>query len=641
MRSRTTSRTLLSLAAFAFLVAARGRVALHPVTPPLDALPPDIYSFAEPAKITTKHVSLDLTVDSVRNIISGSATHTIENLSGTDTLLLDTADLTIERVLLDDGSPATFTLGAGDYRGRALAIAIKPSTKRVTVHYSTSPDATGLFWNTAEQSYGRRFPYLYSQNEPDDARTWIPVQDTPSIRMTYDATVRVDEGLMALMSAENPTSINDEGLYTFRMPEAIPAYLIAIAVGRFEFHDFGGRTGVYAEPELIDDAAWELSYLPEMLTVAEEIAGPYPFGRYDVLLMPPTYVIGGMEHPRLNFINPFSVVTGNRPATRFPSSLIAHELAHSWSGDATTLATWADIWLNEGITEYLTMRIIEEMSGVARAEYTYYTQRLSYSSFARNNRDPRSTLLHRPTTPDEPADWGFNTSAYTKGQLFMRTLEDGMGRDRLDAFLRDYFTKFSFRWVDERNFISLLRDHLGGDPQLDQLRVREWIYDSGLPVNVSAATSSRLVDRVNEQVIAFRGGRVASALDTRGWTPLEEEVFLALADSAIGPRMAEVDAMFGFSQRVTPPFTWLRQIIRNNHAAGDAAIERLLMRGGTNGQIIALYAELAAANKRTRARELYERAKNRYEAGVRQQLSQILGVPALRAAPPAVFRKAA
>ena len=607
---------------------ARTRAAAHPVTPPLSALPPDIYSASEPTKITARHLTLDLTVDFATRQLRGSATIEFENLTGTDLLILDTRALTIERVTLDDGSSAAYALDAVSSLGRPLSVVIKPTTRSVTVHYTTSPDADGLHWNTAAQSFGRRFPYLYSQNESDHARSWIPIQDTPSVRMTYDATIRVTPGLMAVMSAVNPTLKTIDGVYRFHMPQAIPAYLIALAVANLEFKPIGTRTGVYAEPELIDDAVWELQYMPRMVDVAEQIAGPYPFERYDVVLMPPTYIVGGMEHPRANFINPFSVVTGNRPANPLPSSLIAHELAHSWAGDSTTLATWADIWLNEGITEYLTQRILEELSGPERVEYNYFTHRQAIAGF-NNVQDPRVTLLHRRLIPSEAPDAGFNTAAYTKGELFLKTLEDGMGRAALDAFLRDYFAKFAFRWVDERNFLSLLRDHLVARPELEtSLRVLEWIYDPGLPRTISAPTTSALFNRVNAQATAFRNGAAASAIVTDGWTDIELTLFLQLADQAVRLRMSEVDARFGLSMRVTPPTTWLRQSIRANYGPASAAIERALMRGGSNGTILTLYSELVSSNQRDRGRTIFEQAKDRYADEVRDFVAQLLGVSA-------------
>lgn len=617
-------RTLLLTFIFMMSVAARQRAVQHPVIEPHHLIPEDAYSYAEPEKIRVTHVDLDLTVDFEARRLSGNVRLDLLNITGTRTLVLDTEELTIAKVTRDDGRAARWSLGPRSIvYGTPLTIEVEPSTRWVSIDYATSDVANGLLWNTAEQSYGRRQPYLYTQSEAADARSWIPLQDTPTVRQTYDATIRVPRGLLALMSAENPTVVNATGVYDFHMPQTIPSYLIALAVGRLEFRPLDERTGVYAEPELIDDAAWELQYIPDMVDAAERLAGPYPFSRYDVLLMPPTYVVGGMEHPRLNFINPFSVVTFNRPAKLTPSSLIAHELAHSWAGDQTTLATWRDVWLNEGITSYLTERILEVMSGPERAEYDFMSYRRSFQAQVDSAKDPRTLLLHRPYKDNEPADFGFNNASYVKGALFIKTLEDLIGRETFDRSLREYFRLFAWRWVDDRNFIAFLREK--GLYRAD-LRVEEWIYEPGLPSNVTAPASSRLNDRMAAAAQSFRGGTPMSAIDTTGWTAVELDLFLQhVTVTGLLSRMAEVDSVLGLSNRPTPPGAWLTASIRATYAPGLVAVERALMRGGSNSTIVSLYANLlGTAEGRNIARRVFPVARPRYSDSVAAQVEQMM-----------------
>lgn len=616
------SRRLALLFLSFTLIAARQRAVIHPTTPPLAQVPEDVASFSEPERVTTRHLALDLTVDFEQQRVSGSATMEIENLTGTDKLVLDTRDLAISSVTVD-GAAATYTLGAKNVYGAPLTIDITPASHTVQITYSSHGEGA-LFWNTAEQSYGRKFPYLYSQNEADHARSWMPIQDTPSVRTTYDATIRVPHGFLALMSAENPTQTNDTGVYTFHQPQTVPAYLIALAAAHLQFHAFDERTGVYAEPELIDDAAWDLQWIPEMVDAAERIAGPYPWGRYDVLLMPPTYVVGGMEHPRLNFISPFGVVTGNHAEHPLPSTLIAHELAHAWSGDLVTTANWENIWLNEGLTSYLTYRIIEELSGRERAAYYEWADARGFDSFAKSQ-EPRATLLHRPLEENEPPDNGFNTAAYTKGALFGVTLESILGRENFDAFLKDYFAHFAFHWVDDRNFIAYLMDHaLTGKPDVEQkLRLFEWIYSPGLPTNLGAPAKSALYDRVSAEATRFRTGTPVSALNTAGWTDVEIDLFLNLAQSSF--RVAELDAFWNLSSRNTPPMNFLYSAIRGSYAPAKPAIERILMRGGSNGQIISLYSTLTSTEfGRAIAKDVFPRARNRYDEDIANFIESIL-----------------
>lgn len=576
--------------------------------------------------MTTRHLALDLTADFAAHQLHGTATLSIENLTGASTLVLDSYGLTIHSITAD-GAPALWSFGdARDY-GRALTIAITPSTHNVTIDYTTMSDAPGLFWNSAEQSYGRTQPYLYSLSEALGARSWIPIQDTPSMRMTYEATLHVPPQLLALMSAENnPIAIHPGGVYTFTMSKPIPSYLIALAVGRLEFHPFDERTGVYAEPELMADAAWELQYLPDMLDAAERILGPFPFARHDLLLAPPTFVAGGMEHPMLNFINPFSAVSGNHPEHPVPKSLIAHELAHSWAGDATTLATWNDVWLNEGITSYLTLRILEEMGDGDRAELTYFLDRNSYASWSSNPANVEVSRLHRQV------DWPpFGATEYVKGELFLRMLEDRLGRSTLDAFLHRYFELLAFHWTSDETFLILLNEFAPGP---NDLRLFEWIYDTGLPSNVTAATSSVIYDRAVARANAFRAGTPMSQLVTTPWSDTDIEQFLSVVNIlTLRSRMAEVDAALGLSTRVTPPLGWLVQAAATNYAPARPAIERALMRGGPNSWITQIYNALRSTpESRAFAITIFNHARNRYLPSVAAYVDGLLFGSSLRAA---------
>ena len=624
VRDRVLTRLFLSLSLVLLSVNARQRAVQHPT--PLNDPPHDAFTFSEPAKITTRHLTLDLTVDFDQRRLSGKATLDVQNLTGTRTLLLDTSNLTISGVTCD-GRAASYSLGLRTSWGTPLRIEIEPTTRSVTIEYSTN-NASGLLWNTAPQSYGRVQPYLYTQNEPIEARSWIPLQDTPTVRMTYDATIRVPSGHLALMSAgNNPREVEASGIYTFSMRQSIPAYLIALAVGRLQYHAFDERTGVYAEPELIGDAAWELSYLPDMLAAAERILGPHPFPRHDLLLMPPTYIYGGMEHPMLNFINPFGAVTGNRPARVEPRPLIAHELAHSWAGDATTLGSWNDVWLNEGITSYLTLRILEEMGYRERAELGFLFDRANYQSYVNNtSKTPEVTTLHGALADPHS---GFSPTSYTKGSLFIKTLEDHLGRPTLDRFLRDYFRSFSFRWVDDRNFKARLAATLGRAPD-PSLRLDEWIYGTGLPSNVSAPASAVMYDRVIARVNAFNAGGAIATLDPQSWTDVELDLLLQGADAAIvRSRLAEIDTALGLSMRQAPPTTWLTHAIAARYAPSDPAVERVLLRGGGNNTMITLYSALIAVN-RSRAAEIFAVAKNRYHPGVVSAVQRMLDESAAR-----------
>jgi aminopeptidase N len=617
-------RLLLVFLSFFLLVAARQRSVRHPSQAwPLTDAPADKWTLSQPTQVTTEHVDLDLTIDFEQRQLHGTARLHIRNLTGTRTLMLDTKGLDIRSVTLDDGTAAQWShVSAPPLQG--LNVTIAPDTELVTIDYATTPGLEdALYWQTPAETYGGVQPYLYSLNEPVGARSWIPIQDTPTVRMTYNATLHVPRGLMAVMSAENnPRAVNDTGVYMFRMSYRVPAYLIALAVGRLEFRELDERTGVYAEPELIEDAAWEVQYLPAMVDAAEELVGTFPFSRHDLVFMPPDFVAGGMEHPMANFITP-AMITGSRPQLPQPSTLIAHELAHSWSGDSTTLATWNDVWLNEGITSYLTVRFIEALAGVDAANHIWWNDRRSYSGYVQTA-PPPDTILHR----DVPyPGYGFSATSYTKGELFIKTLEDRIGRAQFDQFLWLYFRAFAYRWIDHTNFLAFLRAQaLSGKPELEQsLRLEEWLYQPGLPSNLTVPTTSFLNERAKQRATAFSSGTPISSLAPETWTMTDITLFLQTA--VLGSRMAEVDAALGLSAHPAPPTSWLVASIRANYAPGIAAAERLVARYGPRSRVTTIYRTLnETSSGRTRALALFAQHRAVYDLTTENAIAVILGL---------------
>jgi aminopeptidase N len=277
--------------------------------------------------------------------------------------VLDTRDLDIQKAESSrDGSSwanALFSLAPPDkILGSALSITLPDDATRVRISYTTRPQASGLQWLDPPQTAGKKDPFLFTQSEAIHARSWIPLQDSPQVRITYRAHVRTPKNLMAVMSANNDLKAARDGDYEFEMPQPIPSYLIALAVGDLFFAPISPRTGIWAEPPVVGKAAREFADLEAMIRAAEELFGPYHWDRYDVLVLPPSFPFGGMENPRLTFATP-TVLAGDKSLV----ALVAHELAHSWAGNLVTNATWRDFWLNEGFTVYLERRIVEKVFG--------------------------------------------------------------------------------------------------------------------------------------------------------------------------------------------------------------------------------------------------------------------------------------
>jgi len=623
----TTTRRF-ALAAALLLISLNASAHRRVVAPP--ALPPpmpraigvDVFSAAQPAAIETKHLSLDLTVDFVTRTLRGSATHELVNHTGTSTFIVDTSGLDVSAVLAD-GAPAAFHFATPTSDDMPLVIDIRPSTRLVRIEYRSRETARGTTWVLPMQTRGRVSPFLWTENEPDSGRSWIPMQDTPGVRFTYDATVRVPPGLMALMSAENRRTVSPDGVYHFTMPHAIPGYLIALAVGRLEFRELDERTGVYAEPEIVDDAAREMAPVPEMVDTAERIIGrPYPFERYDMLFAP--QFGGGMENPGLNFLSP-DAITGNRDAVVQPSGLVAHELSHAWFGDFVTCSTWRDLWLNEGFATYYEKRIDEAMTGWERAELGFMIDQKALIDYLGTLPPDRLTVLHRDFSgTDKPS---FTIIWYQKAEMFLKMLEDTLGRDAYDRSVREYLARNGDHWVDDVSFLQAIRDvSVGGDAALEaKLQLDAWVYGTGLPSNGTAPATSVLWDRIGVQAAAFRAGATAASLDRTGWGPLEQNLFLQQISDAIPDRLGDLEEAFHFSTMTTPPLSWLVAVGKTRETRYLPALETFLARGIQNSLPV-WYEFGKTGSGRAYGRAVYPRVQMFYSPGTRSIIESYLRI---------------
>lgn len=581
----------------------------------------DPHSFSRPERVRVTHLDLDLDVDFDARTLSGRASWKLDRRRGTE-LRLDVDGIVVERVTLEPGGrSAEFEVGDPvEHLGRPLTVRLAPETTEVHVHYRTGPESTALQWLEPEQTAGGRRPFLLTQSQSVFARTWVPCQDTPGVRFTYDATLRVPPGLLALMSAENPTEIAADGVYRFRMPQPIPSYLLAAVVGEIAFRPLDARSGVYAEPAMLDRAAWEFAETPRMIDVAEALYGEYAWGRYDLIVLPPSFPFGGMENPRLSFITP-TLIAGDRSLV----STIAHELAHSWSGNLVTNATWSDFWLNEGFTVYFEKRIMEELYGRDYVEMlSVLDQKELRDRIEEMGVDHPDTRLALELAGRDPEDC-FSNIAYDKGYLFLRHLEESLGRDRFDEILADYFHEHAFRSMTSDRFVAWLRARA---PEVTD--VDEWVYGRGLPAGGPTPVSDALaaVDRRRE---AFVSGGRADEVDPEGWTAHHHLRFLrGLPDDLPAERLAELDRWLGLSDSGNAEIlvAWLLVAADRGHPDADAARERFLLRVGRLKFLRPLYRHMIAAQGgRARAGEIYRRARPGYHAIAREELDALLGVP--------------
>lgn len=577
----------------------------------------DVHSYANTAAVRVEHGDFDWIVDFDRRVLRGTATLRIARSGVNDSqLVLDTRELKILGAELSANgaqfAPAQFTLGNPDkILGSALTVPLRADSRYVRISYETSPAASGLQWLTPAQTAGKTHPFMFTQSQAIHARSWIPIQDTPQVRITYSARVRTPRDLVAAMSAENDATAARDGDYQFRMAQPIPAYLIALAVGDLDFRPIGRRTGVYAEPSVVDRAAAEFADTEKMVDAAERLYGPYRWGRYDILVLPPSFPFGGMENPRLTFATP-TILAGDRSLV----SLIAHELAHSWSGNLVTNATWRDFWLNEGFTVYIERRIQEELYGPARAEMEAVLGRQDLEEDLATLEE-RDEILHVNLQGRDP-DEGFTQVPYEKGALFLRHLEETFGRATFDEFLRGYFDHFAFQSITTDTFLEYLEANLlSRNPQLAaRVPVREWIMQPGIPATAPRARSDAFA-RVEQAADAWlAGSRPASQIDTARWTTHEWLHFLRYLPKELSiSKMEDLDRAFRLTQSGNAEIAheWLLTSIRNQYRPAYARLEDYLISIGRRKLIKPLYEELVKTEEgRQMALAIYRRARSGY-----------------------------
>ena len=590
----------------------------------------DPHSHARPAEVSVRHLALTLAVDFANRTLAGHATWHLTRAANATELLLDTRDLTIEAVVLggpNDGAPTAFDLGPADpILGQALRIALRPDTDTVTIRYRTAPGAAALQWLAPVQTAGGRQPFLFTQSQAILARTWLPCQDSPGVRFTYEAVISCPPDLLALMSAaDNPQQRSAPGRYHFRQPHPIPAYLMALAVGELAFAPLSPRTGIYAEPATLPFATSEFGDLEKMVGAAEALYGPYRWGRYDLLVLPPSFPFGGMENPCLTFVTP-TILAGDRSLT----SLVAHELAHSWSGNLVTNATWDDFWLNEGFTVYFERRIMERLYG---RPYADMLQALGHAALhhtlAELGKDSPDTHLHLRLAGRDP-DEGLTEIAYEKGASLLLTLEHLVGRPALDTFIEEYFTRHAFQSMDTASFVAYLRrELLDRHPGLEaQLHLDAWINGPGLPAGAPPAASARF-EAVEAARRQWRAGTPAAELPTTDWSSHEWVHFLQSLPSPAGAeQLAELDEAFGFTSSGNAEIlaVWFPLALAAGYAPADEALRQFLVRVGRRKFLVPLYkALLATPAGAERARRIYAEARPNYHAVATGTLDALVG----------------
>jgi aminopeptidase N len=593
------------------------------------AIAQDPLSYARYDQVRTTDLHLDLKADFGRKTLSGYAELTLNWLDkSARSLVLDTRQLSIAKVqvLQPNGrwAPASYMMDKPDAeKGQALRIALANQPEKVRVYYRTAPTASALQWMTPQQTMSGKRPFMFSQSETIDARSWAPVQDTPAVRFTYSARVDAPSGLRVVMSAENDQKANGQGGWKFKMPQPVPSYLLAIAIGEIEVRNLGPRTAVYAEPARIDAAAHELADTEKMIDAAESLYGPYRWGRYDMLVLPPSFPIGGMENPRMTFLTP-TMIAGDRSLV----DLIAHELAHSWSGNLVTNASWKHWWLNEGFTTYVTTRIVESLYGAEVAEMGLQLEQEELFASLKDIPVPKQALITRD--PDTgTATYTDEGLAYPKGAWLLHTLEQRAGRAVFDPFLRGWFDQHAFQSATTEQFVSYLQKNLlAQHPEvMTQAELDEWLYGAGVPASAKRVTSPRLAGLDAQRDAWLKGELATASLATKNWIAIEWMHFLNDIDGKAGAaQLKELDQAFGLAKSGNNEVAY-RFYLASVKAGYDvrAPLKSFLLSVGRKKFVVPLYtALLKNPADRDWALALYKEARPRYHPDTQKAVSKLL-----------------
>jgi len=594
-------------------------------------LPRDMATYANIDAFVTKHLLLDLTADFESKTLRGSAELQLERRDPRATeIVLDTRDLQIQKAETASGagswSDTAFRLDASTPAfGSALHVTVPANADRVRITYAAPPTAKGLQWLTPAQTMGKKQPFLFSQAQAIQARSFIPLQDTPAVRMTYEATIRVPKELVAVMAAEAVEGEKGSGVFRFRMPQPIPSYLIAVAAGDLTFKAMSDRTGVWAEPAMVDAAAKEFEDTEQMIKTTEALYGPYRWGRYDLLVLPPSFPFGGMENPRVTFATP-TVIVGDKSLT----ALVAHELAHSWSGNLVTNATWSDFWLNEGFTTYLERRIVEVVYSKRLADMERIIGLRDLAQARADVAAPGDRTLQPDLKGRDPDD-AYSVVPYEQGALFLSFLEAKFGRETFDQFLRKWFDEHAFQSVSTEQFLAFLKKNLlSAHPGVvSEAQVQEWLHTESIP-SFAVMPRSDALEKVEQARDAWLGGGSIDALGktSSAWSTQEWVHFIdSLPRKLSAEKLLALDRQLKLTDSPNPEIAhvWFRLAISNHYSAAYPAMERYMVAIGRRKLIVPLYRDLAATpDGKKLAVKIYAKARDGYHPVAQSTVDTLL-----------------
>jgi aminopeptidase N len=567
----------------------------------------DPHSYVDISQGKIEYINFNIQVDFDKQVLNLKARYRMDRpVNGS--LFLDTRDIDLHKIFTDEGDIAWEKDMQDPILGERLHLKNLEDVSEFMIELTTSSNASALQWMTPAQTIGGEHPFLYTQCEALHARSIFPCQDSPSIRFTYEAKVDVPDPLIAVIAA---VRVEAGSAYKFEMRQPIPSYLFAFAVGNLSFKELGPRTGIFAEPEMIEAAAWEFAENEQKLTEAEKLLGPYLWDRYDVLIMPRSFPYGAMENPRLTFCSGTFVIT--------------HELAHAWTGNLITNATWEDFWLNEGWTTYAETRITEILKG---NEYGQLIDTAGYldllNEMKRFGMDSDITCLkyaQKGLDPDEI----FSGIPYIKGSYFIKLLERFVGRERFDAFIQKYISTHKFQSLTTETFVDFLKQEL--PDAVEKTDLDEWLYKPGLPKD-APQFQSKLYDDVVIAIDNLKKGSLPTQEQIADWIPAQRFYFFRLLPEELSIEdCRSLEKIFELKDNRDFGLSYLYYVraIRSGYQDVLPEVEEIISSYGRSYVIGDIFRALVKAEwSRPLARPLFERYREKHHPTTVARIEGIL-----------------
>ncbi|XP_050003742.1 aminopeptidase B [Alexandromys fortis] len=539
--------------------------------------------------------------------------------------------------------PVQFHTQPFSHYGQALCVAFPQPCRagerfQLELTYRVG-EGPGVCWLAPEQTAGKKKPFVYTQGQAVLNRAFFPCFDTPAVKCTYSALVEVPDGFTAVMSASTWEK-RESNKFFFRMCQPIPSYLIALAIGELASAEVGPRSRVWAEPCLIEAAKEEYNgVIEEFLATGEKLFGPYVWGRYDLLFMPPSFPFGGMENPCLTFVTP-CLLAGDRSL----ADVIIHEISHSWFGNLVTNANWGEFWLNEGFTMYAQRRISTILFGAAYTCLEAATGRalLRQHMDVSGEENPLNKLRVKIEPGVDPDDT-YNETPYEKGYCFVSYLAHLVGdQDQFDKFLKAYVEEFKFQSILAEDFLEFYLEYF---PELKKKRVDaipgfefdRWLNTPGWPPYLPDLSPGDSLMKPAEELAELW---VTSELDMQAieavsistWKTYQLVYFLdkILQKSPLPPgnvkKLGETYPKISNAQNAELRLRWGQILLKNDHQEEFWKVKEFLQSQGKQKYTLPLYHAMMSGSEvaRTLAKDTFAATASQLHSNVVNYIRQIL-----------------